>query len=177
MIYFTADLHLRHSAILKHQTLRGQLFGTDILAMDAAIIDGINAAVGRNDELWILGDFCWKATKAGHYRQRIKVRQIHVVQGNHDPNSLRNHVSSMALMVCRNFEDVRIHMSHYPLASWRAREHGSMHLYGHSHGTMEKALDIMWPGRRSMDVGMDEAYRRLGVWRPFSLDEIKEILL
>jgi calcineurin-like phosphoesterase family protein len=177
MIHFTADLHLNHVAILKHQSLRGQLFGDDILAMDAAIIDGINAAVGRNDELWILGDFCWQAAKAGHYRQRIKARQIHIVQGNHDSSSLRKHVSSMSLMEYRKFGDIKIHMSHYPLASWRAREHGSIHLYGHSHGMMEKALDTMWPSRRSMDVGMDEAYRHLGAWRPFSLDEIKEILL
>jgi len=176
-IWFTSDFHLNHTAILTHQSLRGKLFGIDILAMDAAIIDGINACVDRNDELWILGDFCWQAAKAGHYRHRINCRQIHVVQGNHDANSLRKYVSTMALMEYRKFGDIKIHMSHYPLASWRAREHGSIHLYGHSHGTMEKALETMWPGRRSMDVGMDEAYRHLSEWRPFSLEEIKEILL
>jgi calcineurin-like phosphoesterase family protein len=171
-IFWTADTHFGHAGILRHQPERSALFGCDVAAMDAAIINGINEHVWPNDELWILGDFAWKASKYGHYRQRIKCRKIHVVTGNHDSSSLRSHVSSMNNMVYRKFGKQKIHMSHYPLASWRAREHGSIHLYGHCHGSMEEILNRIWPGRRAIDVGMDNAYRLFGEWRPFSLDEI-----
>ncbi len=176
MIWFTSDTHFGHSGILKHQPERSALYGCDVAAMDAAIIDGINRVVQPNDALWILGDVCWKASRAGHYRARIRCRKIHVVMGNHDSTSLRSHVSSLDSMVYRKFDrgQQKFHLTHYPLASWRGREHGSIHLYGHSHGSMEEILNTIWPGRRAMDVGMDYAYRVLQQWRPFSLDEIVE---
>ncbi len=55
--------------------------------------------------------------------------------------------------------------------------HGAIHLYGHSHSSAEEGLDKKFPGRRSMDVGIDNAYRLLGEYRPFSWDEIKHRLL
>lgn len=176
MIWFTADTHFGHAGILKHQPERAARYGCDIAAMDAAIIDGINAYVRPNDDLWILGDFCWQASRAGHYRARIKSRKIHVVAGNHDSSSLRRHVSSFDSMVYRRFGSgtQKFHLTHYPLASWRGREHGSIHLYGHSHGSMEEILNRVWPNRRAMDVGMDYAFRVLLTWRPFSLAEIVE---
>ncbi len=172
MIYFTSDLHLGHAGIMKHQPERLALFGGDVDAMDTAIIDSINSYVNAEDELWILGDFSWKASKHGHYRQRLKVRSIHVVTGNHDSSSLRNHVSSMNDMVYRKFGRQKFHMTHYPMVSWRSREYGTIHLYGHCHGTMEAALNDLWPTRRAQDVGIDYAYRVFGDWRPFSMDYI-----
>jgi calcineurin-like phosphoesterase family protein len=39
---------------------------------DAALIDAINALVGEDDELWILGDFCWgEYAQANLYCKRI----------------------------------------------------------------------------------------------------------
>jgi calcineurin-like phosphoesterase family protein len=170
--WFTADLHLGHPGILKHQPERAEI--GDIKAMDAVLIDGINSVVMPNDDLWILGDVVWQASRAGHYRQRIKCRKIHVLLGNHDSTSLRKHVSTLELMSYRKFEGQKFHLMHYPCASWHGRSHGSIHLYGHSHGSIEKTLDTMWPTRRSQDVGMDHAIRVLGEWRPFSLEEIFE---
>jgi calcineurin-like phosphoesterase family protein len=174
MIHFTSDLHLGDAGIFKHQPERLALFGNNVDAMDTAIIDGINASVNAGDELWILGDFSWKASKQGHYRHRLKARSIHVVTGNHDSSSLRNHVSSMNDMVYRKFGRQKFHMTHYPIVSWRAREHGTIHLYGHCHGTMESTLNDLWPARRAQDVGIDYAYRIFGDCRPFSMDYIME---
>jgi calcineurin-like phosphoesterase family protein len=170
---FTADLHLGHQAILEHQPNRQ--FAT-IDEMDAYLIDQINATVGTKGILWILGDFAWKASRYGHYRQRIKCRQIHVVKGNHDCSSLRSHVSSMEDVVCRTFDDVRFHMTHYPMLSWSGKEHGTVHLYGHCHGTMERTLNEYWPNRRSMDVGVDYARLVLYEFKPFSLTDIARLL-
>lgn len=44
-------------------------------------------------------------------------------------------------------------------------------LYGHSHDSMETE-----PWGRSMDVGVDSAFRILGEYRPFSYEEIKNIM-
>jgi calcineurin-like phosphoesterase family protein len=175
MIWFTADTHFGHTGILTHQLERLNAFEC-VEEMDTQLIDQINSLVRPNDELWHLGDFCWKASRAGHYRQRLNVRKLYMCQGNHDSNSLRNHVSGMKDMVCSKFiygdETFKIHMCHYPLLSWRALHYGSIHLYGHSHGTYEDKLDEIFPGRRAMDVGVDSLFRLTGMWRPICLDEV-----
>jgi calcineurin-like phosphoesterase family protein len=178
-IYFTADTHFGHSGLLMHQSDRMIAFEC-VEEMDAQLIDQINSVVRPNDELYHLGDFCWQASRAGHYRQRLKVRKLHIVCGNHDAISLWKHVSSMKDMICRKFRyndnTVKIHMCHYPLLSWRALHHGGYHLYGHSHGNYEKQLDEIFPGRRSMDVSIDNIYRLYNEWRPINLEEVIERL-
>jgi calcineurin-like phosphoesterase family protein len=67
-------------------------------------------------------------------------------------------------------------MLHYPMLSWDALHHGGIHLYGHSHGRYEGELDKIFPGRRSMDVGVDNIFRLFGMWRPISLGEVINLL-
>jgi len=148
----------------------------DIDAHDSSIIDTINHYVQPRDTLYMLGDFAWKASRYGHYRQRLRVKELHVVAGNHDANSLRNYVTSYQDMLYRKIEGHWFHMSHYPMASWRNRTHGSIHLYGHCHGTIEETLHKAFPGRRAMDVGIDHAYMQFGELRPFSLPETLSLL-
>jgi calcineurin-like phosphoesterase family protein len=51
--YFTADLHMGHQNISAYT---GRPFGT-IDEMDIALVERWNAAVGPDDEVWVLGDF------------------------------------------------------------------------------------------------------------------------
>lgn len=67
-------------------------------------------------------------------------------------------------------------LSHYVQAVWNQSHRGAWMLYGHSHASAESWLDAAMPGRRSIDVGVDNAYRVLGEYRPFSFDELNEIL-
>ena len=176
MIYFTADWHLRHANILKHTPARAAQF-FDIEQMGEHFISECNRVVKPNDELRILGDWIWGASWAGHYRAKLKVRKIHVVAGNHDARFLINHVSSYKEIDYPKIDGIRFHLAHYPMFSWRGREKAkSIHLYGHSHGRSEAFLNEHFPGRRAMDVGIDNAFALLGEWRPFSLDEILAIL-
>ncbi len=175
MNYWTSDLHLGHQGILQHAPIRAARFA-NVDEMDEYLIHRINQFVQPKDTLWILGDFAWKASKYGHYRQRIKCREINVVRGNHDSSSLRNHVSSLRDMVVRNFNAVRFQMCHYPMHSWSGKEYGSIHLYGHCHGSIETRMDDLYPGRKSMDVGVDAIYRLYEDWIPISLDQIMEKL-
>ena len=83
-IWFTSDTHFGHQAIIKHIQRPFQT----TQEMDETILQGLNKVLKRTDQLWHLGDYCWQASKAGHYRQRLNTRQLHIIQGNHDANSL-----------------------------------------------------------------------------------------
>lgn len=176
--YAISDLHLDHGGMLRDNGPPGRLAAfSSVPEMNEVLIDGINATVGRKDTLYIFGDVVWRASKAGHFRQRINCRHILVTQGNHDANSLRKHVSQMEYMLFPKIGGINFHMSHYPILSWRKREHGGVHLYGHSHGRFEDQLDALWPDRMAIDCTVDHIHRLTGQWRPLHIiDEIMEIL-
>jgi len=71
----------------------------------------------------------------------------------------------------------RCWLSHYPHAYWPASHKGSFHLYGHTHDQREATLDAVFPGRRSHDAGLDTAFRRFGVHRPFTEMEVFDYLI
>jgi hypothetical protein len=56
-------------------------------------------------------------------------------------------------------------------AIWEGSHKGYWHLYGHSHSSAEH-----WEIGKSMDVGVDNAYRLLGEYRPFSLEEVGKFM-
>lgn len=69
-----------------------------------------------------------------------------------------NHVNNRSLF-----------LSHYSHRVWNGSHRGVIHLYGHSHGSL--------PGLgKSMDVGVDVAYKIFGEYRPFNIKEIFEIM-
>jgi len=174
-VWFSADWHLGHAGIFTHQAERAAAFEC-LDDMDAQILDRVNSVLRPGDELFFLGDFAWQASRYGHYRQRVRVRKFNVVRGNHDSSSLARHCSLFKDMLLRKFQTsrgrVKIHMLHCPMLSWYGLHHGSVHLYGHSHGRYEAQLDEIFPGRRAMDVGIDNVFRLTGMWRPISLEEV-----
>ena len=66
---------------------------------------------------------------------------------------------------------LRFFCSHYAHRIWNQSHHGVMHLYGHSHSTLEHD---QWG--KSMDVGIDNAIKLLGEYRPFNILEVYDIL-
>lgn len=75
----------------------------------------------------------------------------------------RSRRASDALAMQLPFQDRTLHLfcSHYAHRVWPKSHHGSLHLYGHSHGTLPDS------GNRSMDVGVDT-----NKFRPYSLEDI-----
>lgn len=149
--------------------------------MDEILIGNINACVGRDDILWHLGDFCfWKkgglVSSATRYLDRINCRNVFLIAGNHDTPDIRN-----AFSECYEYREVKIHskivvLSHYAHCFWNRSHYGSWQLYGHAHGSAEGWMDENMPGRKSMDVGVDNAFRVLGEYRPFSFRELSSIM-
>lgn len=180
--YFTADTHFGHDNILK-------ITWRDFASMEEhneVLLNGINSTVGPNDVLYILGDFAWHSEK--DWVSKIKCRTKHLIQGNHDKAQVGRMMTSvdevreikLTLPDKWKFGDqkqVKCFLSHYPHAHWPASHRGSLHLYGHVHAQKESQLDEAFPGRRAMDVGVDNAKHWLGEWRPFSEHEILDILL
>lgn len=60
-------------------------------------------------------------------------------------------------------------MSHYSHRIWEGSHKGTLHLYGHSHDSIPEF-------GKSMDVGIDCARRILKDYRPFSIEEVINIL-
>jgi calcineurin-like phosphoesterase family protein len=183
-IWFTADLHLGHKNILKHQPNRIEAMSlkdeNDIEGHDKYIISMWNEKVQPNDEVYILGDMIMGSQQTAlYYIDKLKSKgcKIHLVVGNHD-KSIRNMVNkfdSINLIKREVFKknefpfllnDFEVIMSHYPFKSWEGKCRGSMNLYGHIH---DNALWVDEDDDLCLNVGLDSKYSNC---RLFSLEEI-----
>lgn len=167
MKHFTADLHFDMPSFLNRQPFK------TMEEHDAAILDDINYRVARHDILYVLGDMCM-SNRWAHFRNKIRCRTLIHVIGNHDRASMSQHTHKSVLGMPVKLGSVPCWLSHYAHAYWPASHKGSLHLYGHCHAQREETLDMVFPGRRSMDCGLDNAKRLLGYYRPFSEVEILE---
>ncbi|MAJ46517.1 MAG: hypothetical protein CBC35_04325 [Planctomycetes bacterium TMED75] len=158
-IFVTSDTHFGEEVICRRF---GRDFAT-VEAMNDHLIDQINDVVGPDDILFHLGDFVGdvessRSQIAESIRDRIQCRRIILIRGNHDPHSkqrfdrlfdsVHDILSFKFDMGTADASPVRLVLSHYPLRVWQGRHDGSLHLYGHTHGTIEEV-------GRSTDVGVD----------------------
>lgn len=168
--HFTADLHLDHENVLE---MSGRLF-PNIQAHDDHMIAQVNKHVPYGDRLFILGDVAWYSVE--NYLDRLLCKDVHLIWGNHDRNNFgpkfktAEDVSEIKIGVKPNQH--KVFLSHYPHAYWPSSHHGALHLYGHCHRQREATLDACFPGRRSMDCGVDNALFLFGEYRPFTEEEI-----
>ena len=160
--------------------------------MNDEIIDQTNKCVNENDQLWILGDLAWSTRGSSiadqvktwrYYREKIHCRNVFIIWGNHDPHVDTAARREIAKLFNENYDLIntkidgqKVTLSHYAMAIWDGRHYGSWHCYGHSHSNAEAWLDQIMPGRFSLDCGVDNAYKILGAYRPFSWPEIRDIM-
>jgi calcineurin-like phosphoesterase family protein len=114
-VFFTSDTHFGHAAIIRHQK---RPFAS-IDAMDTALIMRWNACVRPADTVYHLGDFCYRSgTKtAVDYMARLS-GTIHLIRGNHDDHTVRDHAAAFASvqdMLTLKIDGQRIVLFHYPL--------------------------------------------------------------
>lgn len=193
MIWFTADLHLGHERILGLGP--GRPFVT-IAEHDRAIIDGINDAVGPQDQLWVLGDVGIGLKTDGYraVRSRILCRHVHLVVGNHDHEARA--VASQAFESVQAYSRLgrpsrdgwRAVLCHYLILDWDGMYDGAYMLHGHMHsrpvGTRGAANPALLGTTHVHAVaGYNELMRRRGTrrydvgvdangYRPVSLAEV-----
>lgn len=162
-LFFTADTHFGHSAIIAkcHRPF------VDVETMDRRLIAAINQRVGANDILYHLGDFAFCHRKLDEYRAGINCRNVHLIFGNHDREKEGKKFASAAHGAYLRYNGRRFSLSHYPMTSWRNSHHGCIHLHGHCHGTHEEWKATNMPGALSFDVGVDNMR-----YHPMHADEL-----
>jgi calcineurin-like phosphoesterase family protein len=151
-----------------------------IKMMNDHLIGQINKHVHKDDVLWHLGDFAFANKKIYYdkcfeYRERINCRTVNIVWGNHDHRNIRDLFTNAYDLYTTRIEGQQITMCHYAMAIWEDSHRGSWCLYGHSHSGAEVELNEKYPNRRSIDVGVDNAFKILGEYRPFSLAELHHL--
>lgn len=145
-----------------------------VTEMNETIIQTVNQYVKWDDTLWFLGDLCFGDHRlTPRWRERINCRTIHWIKGNHDKHADEYPAAFESIQdywqgKLDNHEFV---LCHYAFRVWRGSHKGFYHCYGHSHASLEHS-----PNGKSMDVGIDNAYKMFGEYRPFSLDEVVSIL-
>lgn len=78
--WFTSDLHLGHSNIIRYC---GRPY-SDVNTMNTAVLEAINSQVESGDELWILGDVAMgDVTRNVPLLRQINCN-VHIVAGKHD---------------------------------------------------------------------------------------------
>lgn len=171
MIYFTSDIHFSHSAIIRYSNRPY----SSIEEMDEALISNWNSIVKPNDEIWHLGDFAFcNSDKLESIIRRLNGRKGFVI-GNHDKELIKalKQTPSLASEGIQHYKEIKQNgvlyvLFHYGQRVWNKSHYGSIHLFGHSHGTLP-------PYGKSVDVGVDAKFIT-EEYRPVSIDEINEFM-
>jgi|SRR6478609_6505165 len=199
-IWFTSDTHYGHKNIVrgtsewenKDNTQRVRDFDT-MEEHNDALVKSINSVVKEDDELWHLGDWSFGGKdNIKIFRDRLKCRNINLIFGNHDQHiEPLNSPYRELFKSCQYYKELSFKMdkikyhfilSHYAMRVWNKSHHGSIMLYGHSHGTLDEftinTANPTWIGDqyfiknyRTMDVGVDTHNLY-----PYHLDEIIDIM-
>ena len=172
--------------------------------MSRELVKQINKHVKHDDTLYHLGDWSFGGVdNIWNFRKQINCKNIHLILGNHDHHIEHNKIlpncwgrygsgeivdtenstsdwdenpeaqqlfSSVQHVKAVTIGKHKFFLSHFAHRVWDKSHHGVIHLYGHSHAS----IDDNWG--KSMDVGVDAAYKRYGAYRPFYLSEILDIM-
>lgn len=164
--FFTSDTHFFHKNILNFSHRPYET----IEEMNEGLIDKWNSVVSNHDRVFHLGDFSFSnADNTLSVLERLNGKKF-LILGNHDNvmtrDAIKNHFESVKEYSEIRCEDQKIVMFHYPIAEWNGMQHGSWHLYGHVHGSLEIA-------GKALDVGIDGPISNHGL---LSFDQIKEYM-
>ena len=144
MNLYISDMHLGHRNVINFDN---RPF-TDVDEMDYVMINLWNSRVQKDDNVYILGDFCYRSGKTADWYLRQLKGHKHLVIGNHDKSTLENekamaYFESVDKMMHVTDGDKQICLCHYPIAEWYKGRHGSWHIYGHIHGDRGDVYQFM----------------------------------
>lgn len=162
-IWFTSDTHFGHANIIKYCNRPVQ----SVAEMDELLTQNWNDSIRAEDIVYHLGDVTFYKDPELIEAVMSRLNGIkHLIIGNHDKVS----VIGKYFYTCLPYHELYritkhpIILSHYPIESWNMKFHNSIHLHGHTHGTIDNS------GLRRFDVGVD-----CWVMKPVNLDEILEV--
>jgi calcineurin-like phosphoesterase family protein len=168
--FFTSDTHFDDEFAIQYFNRPFQ----STAEMNSVLVERWNNVVTDDDLVYHLGDFTPK--DLSHFTKWVN--QLHgtirVLPGNMDRYWLKDFVVSekvqvLAPLVSLEFSELdtggqpqMIVLCHYSMQVWERSNHGSWHLFGHTHGKL-KGIS------KSFDVGVD-----CTDFMPLSLDQVAE---
>ena len=168
MNLYISDLHLGHANAIKFD----ERPFADVEEMDRCLIANWNARVSPDDDVYIIGDFCYKSEHTPDwYLAQLKGRK-HLVMGNHDgitlkcPEAVKQLVNIDKMMHIKDGIN-NIHACHFPMAEWNKKMHDSWHIYGHIHGDTGEVFRFMAAQERALN-----AAACINNYTPVSFDEL-----
>ena len=182
--FYIADTHFRHGNILRFDKRPW----VSLEDMEQAMVSRWNKRVNNNDDVYILGDFCWSGNAdvwAGILSQ-LNGRK-YLITGNHDLKQFPQKVTAYLMQKPVPYKEIdddgrTVILSHYPLLCYKHdSDPYSYMLYGHVHGTVEydATQDAVRVYRKSCEaVGykyqgkLYNCWCGLYDWAPATLDEI-----
>ncbi|NCB92859.1 MAG: hydrolase [Clostridia bacterium] len=170
MLLYISDLHFGHKNAIgfDHRPF------ADVEEMDQTLIERWNKKVHKNDEVYFLGDLCFRNDKpAEWYLDQLKGRK-HLVVGNHDMKLLKNETAMTYFETVNMMVSVRDHdklnvLCHYPIADWNGGRHGSWHIYGHIHNSTDAVYQFMKTQEHALNAGC-----MINNYAPATFDELIE---
>lgn len=143
--FYISDTHFYHKNIIKYEKVRNHYESFE--EMNEDMIKRWNDKVSKEDVVYIIGDLSFRGgDRLVSILERLNGEKV-LILGNHDgliSTSIKERyfkdVSSTRFTKdILNGEEVRIHMSHFPLWDWDCHGHreGTIHLYGHIHDKLE----------------------------------------
>lgn len=133
--------------------------------MNRALVANWNSRIQPTDCVWFLGDFSFtnRNNTIDFFNQLNG--QKNLIIGNHD----RSYELNLPWHTKSHYREIEVDgkfivLSHYKFQVWNRMHHGSIHLYGHSHGALKA-------NRQSIDVGVD-----MWNYNPVRIDEICSVL-
>lgn len=172
MIYYTSDLHLFHTNIIR---ICNRPYAS-IEEMHKDLIEKWNKKVRDDDQVYILGDLSYKCQDINALYNLLKQLKghKHLITGNHD-NKWLKHIQmkdradileTIQLYKTISDDGRMVVLFHYPIEDWDGQYHGSYHLFGHIHN-VDNGYRII-PNRFNVGVDVND-------FEPKTLDELIEL--
>jgi calcineurin-like phosphoesterase family protein len=182
-VWITFDTHYSHTGICKGVSQWEDKSGCrdfDTLEdMNNAIVDGINRYVTKDSLLIHGGDWSFGGKdKVFEFRNKLNVDVIYLTRGNHDHNIWPLELQNVIINDIHylQFGMHKFVFCHYPMLHWHEMHKGSFMCHGHLHGHEDDVMKLIHRNYRTMDAGIDEAFRIYGEYRPFRLTEVIDLL-
>lgn len=105
--------------------------------MNNHLIKQWNSVVGREDTVFVLGNFAWHPEIAEECLYKLNGDKIHLMEGEWDKASYevfknkvdgKLHFSSEGI---KNIKSANVSLSYWPLQDWRRRKDGAVSFIGH----------------------------------------------
>ena len=154
MNYYIADTHLGHKNCIEFDN---RPFAT-VEEMDETIITNWNAVVCDTDDVYIIGDFCYRSSRSPTwYLERLKGRK-HLIIGNHDRHLLKDEEAMKAFVSADKMTYLKdgkytVTLCHFPMAEWNQYYRGAWHIHGHIHGETKGCYRFLKDEDRALNAG------------------------